>query len=685
MGAALRTSSNKRVQLSNFDLEADRYRQMGPTTEVRFRVSFKTYNLPEAEECCWIPLFTNPTIAEGFPVRKRDNEEQGIEIPLEIMAALGGARHITNYEGGLVLKGFSAMFVPVKKYEDSVQWHLISDKQGNRVFYRELKSLTSNRALLVDVTPDFVRGARTFLGWWKAAETHLGTQEAAYGSIDWSPAKKVDRPIRFSGAEIGFQWMVTGKLNFSMGAKDGNFHFSRERPFRQLLKCARDTPITLYDLQDRRAWLVPALDVMLHIVHTRHHQSPYRVGNRKVELPTAAPQGGCSVEDAILENQNLAVEKASRSGDKDYSFSDRDYSFKDAIIDVWSQIERLMEKEDLMEGACGSTLHGTTRNKLHGWEFMSLVHEKNYRQKETIIEKSNGGWVDLIDDIDTLVLMGTGFGDLIRPVSDVDKLCHKWRSLPEGKDYLAAGVPIMEVLYAEAGSRTSRKHLSTNHLQWHRGSTLFEYCINPDLDHCECDRTQQIYHDSHFKTLGKVRPPDQKLEVKGCVIFGRAHHAFKPAKTVINRENSVYNLPNIPLESLELSKPTPPSEEPTLSSSACELRFPTPAVNENPGSTLRESPGAPPPTINSISSVLEATAKWKREMPQPPKPPEMHKFENDRNTIKRDSTSCRARIPYYGGDISRAYGSYSMISKTQEFRPTETGSDSNDGYGPSIK
>ena len=458
-------------------------------------------------------------------MRRRDNDEQGLEIPLEIMAGLGGARHVTEYEDGLVLKGFSALFVPVKRHNDSVQWHLIFEKQGNRLSYRKLKGLSIKRAMLDDVTHDFVRRARAFLGWWKAADTHLGTRDAAYGSIDWSPAKRINRSIKFSGAEIGFQWMVTGNLGFTMGAKDGNFHFSQDRPFRRLINCATDTPVTLYDSQDRRAWLVPALDVMLHIVHTRHHRSPYRIGSRKVELPTAAPQEGCRAEDAILENQKLTVDETG-------SPRDRDYSFKDAIIDVWSQMERLMEREDLVERASGPTFHGTTQSKLHGWEFMSLVQEKNYRQKEAIIEKSSGGWIDLIDDIDTLVLMGTGFGDVISPASEINRLCRRWRSLPKGKDYLAAGVPIMEVLYAEAGSRTSRKHLSTNQLLWHRGSTLFECCTNPDLDQCECDRTQQIYPESHFETLGKVRPPEQKLEDRGCVIFGRAHHAFKLGKTV---------------------------------------------------------------------------------------------------------------------------------------------------------
>ena len=132
-------------------------------------------------------------------------------------------------------------------------------------------------------------------------------------------------------------------------------------------------------------------------------------------------------------------------------------------------------------------------------------------------------------------------------MSDLSNLCRSWRTLPKGKDYLAAGVPIMELLYSEAGSRLSRKHLSTTHLQWHRRSILFEQCGDTGPDRCACDRTQQIYHDSLLRTFGQVRPPG-KLEENGCVIFGQVHHSLKPTKTVPLRKNAIHMLPNTSIQ-----------------------------------------------------------------------------------------------------------------------------------------
>ena len=89
MGAALRVSNYQRIQYSTFDLEHDHAHS--------FVVKFKELALPEWEQSCWLSLFRNPLIARGFPVPQRHNGEQGLEIPLQIMSALGGARHVTEF------------------------------------------------------------------------------------------------------------------------------------------------------------------------------------------------------------------------------------------------------------------------------------------------------------------------------------------------------------------------------------------------------------------------------------------------------------------------------------------------------------------------------------------------------------------------------------------------------------
>lgn len=260
----------------------------------------------------------------------------------------------------------------------------------------------------------------------------------------------------------------------------------------------------------------------------------------------------------------------------------------------------MMEKEDSIEESSGLALHGTMQSKLCGWEFMSLVHEKNFRRKEVNIAKTSGGWVDLINDIDGLVLFANGFREIIRPTSDIDNLCRRWKSLPTEKDYLAAGVPLLELLYSEAGSRLSRKHLSSNRLQWNRGPTLFERCRDTPSLRCECDRTQQIYHDSLYKTFGRVTPPGI-LQPNGCVVFGQAHHPFKPPKTIAVRHNAVHMLPNTSIHNGENTKQISTKNNSLLSLSPPASVSPEREVN---GYAI-QSPKKPPSPLSLSDDLAE--------------------------------------------------------------------------------
>ena len=605
MGTALRTSADGRVQYCEPKIAGGSKAKGGEP--IVLNITFDMSTPGKQDQSCWLSLFANPVIARGFPVPERENGERGLEVPLEMMAALGGARHVTDFEGGLILKGHSAMFIPVKRHHQSIQWHMIRRSDEHRILYREVRDECPNRTLLEEVDHESLRNTRAFLGWWKSAETHLGTADAAYTSIDWSPACDARRPTRCSGGNIGFSHVITGQLSFVPGVKDGRLHFSQKGPFQRIVRCAANTPVVLYDQADRRAWFVPGLDLMLHIVQTRHHLSPYKVDGKTVGLTPVSPGKG---RGAAMEA--VAANKSRQLYERDVA-AEKSYHYQDAILDIWSQIELLMEKKDSIDAGTGLALHGTMQDKVHGWEYMSLVHERNYRQKEATVRKSSGGWVDLINDIDALVLFATGLDEIIRPVCDLSNLCHHWKTLPKGKDFLAASIPMLELLYSEAGSRLSRKHLSTSHLQWHRGWTLFEECNDMALNRCRCDRTQQIYHDSLFKTFGHVRPPGI-LKENGCVIFGQAHHPFRPRQVFPTRQNTVYMLPNTPIQDGGTIRQSPINDYCLLSPSHPAAVLPEPdEVNDFEAQDRKRAPSLPRFTKDLVDNN-NAALKRRRKM-----------------------------------------------------------------------
>ena len=600
MAAALRTSSNGCVEYSEPRfLEIQRSDGDKPAS---FKLCFDSLSLLEEERSCWHPLFANPVIARHFPTAERRNDEVGLEIPLEMMAALGGARHAVDFEGGLVLKGYSTLFVPVRRHQESVQWHLIRARGEDRISYRVASEQCPNRALLKDLSHETLRTTRAYLGWWKEAETHLGTADVDYEGIDWSKAKEASPSPRLTGGSFGISRIISAQVNFVLGAKDGSFHYSQQEPFQKTVDRAENLPVLLYDQKDRRAWLVSALPVILHIIQLRNHTKPFFVGGKKVELSPLDPsRQGHAAREAVNRNKMLKLSDSESNEEKNYCF-------RDAILDTWSILDRLMEREATMQAIPGMTIQATWQSIMYGWEFRAVADEERHlKQKTQVLEKTAGRWYDLVKDVDAVVLFASGLGDIIKPRTDLGGLCRKWRSLPKDKDYLAVCVPMLETFYAKAGHRQDHQYLTSAKLEWHRGSMLFEKCPSAASSCYECNRLQQVYHDS-YKTIGHVLPPG-KLEANGCVVFGKLHHPFKPPKTGSLRENAIHSLPNISIQNGDGTRHISTKNDGLVSPSPPASALTEP--EEINGNVIRSPRGqpSPPKTSDDLAPVNGVASK----------------------------------------------------------------------------
>lgn len=505
----------------------------------QFELLFEVLPLGKDEESCWHPLFSNAVIAKDFPIADR-GPETGLEISIPLMAALAGVRHAVEFEGGLLLKGHSSMFVPVKRHGDSVQWHYIENDCEDRLSYWEVENRCPGRVKLNEVNYNSLYNSRAFVGWWPQTETRLGTADVNYDNIDWSATKEVGRSVLFTGGTLGFQQIITGELNFALGPKDGKLHVERKGPYQKIVRCAAKTPVVLYDTDDKRAWLVPASAVILHIAKTRHHREPYLDNDKVVEFPLADTR--LSSHDAA--EWTLLRSASARISSQENS-SKEEYCLRDLVRDIWSLLEVLLDRNVKRERSSKPEVRTTMRYFLQGWEYMDLVEEISpFRQKQTIISKSNGGWTELVHDIDAITLFASGFGNIIRPTEEnTGGLCHKWKQMPKEKDYLAVSVPLLNQLFERAGSRLTRKHLTSTHLRWHCNPKLWDKCEHKQSFDCNCDRLQLIVHDS-ITTFGTISAPGP-LEQNGAVVFGQAEHALKLTSELLKpNSKDLYSLPN---------------------------------------------------------------------------------------------------------------------------------------------
>ncbi|KAF2972247.1 hypothetical protein GQX73_g1229 [Xylaria multiplex] len=500
-------------------------------TGLLFKVERNFAPLQPIEDPCWIPLFSNAVLAWGFPIPERLGET-GLEISIDLMAAIAGVRHAVEYDGGVVMKGFSSMLIPLKrnKETDTVQWHLVSSHdEETRLSYREGVAMApcSDRALLAEVDLQSPRTTRGILGWCNAAETVLGREDLNYENIDYSTTQEATRHFTIQSAGLGFQQFGAGQIEFTLGPKDGTCHFQRQGPYRMIVDAADKTPIALFDTGERRGWLVPASGVLLHIAQHRCWLNSYSSTGR------VAFKRGDSFRQGLLENESMAL------------FGDEKYKFKDMITDIWSILEFLLDQRVSASKSPGLVVKSPFQDVLQGYEFKAIVESRSpLKTKQCVIEKTSGGWASLVRDIDALVLFADGFEDLIRPVQGIQGLCHMWKTVPKHKDYLATTVEMLNDLYDVAGCRLSKEYLTSSRLQWHRGdSVIFEACYKINSWQCKCCRLQQIVPKASIR---QVIPPGE-LKNEGGVIFGQPgsllnnHRGPSPFAT---KGTSIYSQPN---------------------------------------------------------------------------------------------------------------------------------------------
>ncbi|OAK96971.1 hypothetical protein IQ06DRAFT_229459 [Phaeosphaeriaceae sp. SRC1lsM3a] len=433
------------------------------TNPTELEILFRHARIHPTERACWMPLFDGVVIAAGFPVAKR-GDELGLEISVDLLAALTGAQHVVDYRDSAMMKGYSHLFVPVKKRPESVQWHMIvSPDAGRWVKYEDSATLIASGGSIAKVSIAEATSSRAFVGWCSNVESRLGSEAATYDNVDYSQAEEAtDAGLRCLGGSLGFQQMGIAQVDVRFGAKDGKCHFQRKGTFRSVAQAAESTLVTLYDTGEKRAWLVPASQVILHVIQYRQKLALYSTEKLDTHI-----ESNVSGMDVLIKNRSIRLSH------------DEEHSFQDETLIIWSILDWLLEQNVARyQRTEGISIETSWRDHLFGFEFKAIVQNRTpLRLKRTELMKTNGGWPVLVQEVDSLVLFADGFGDVLVPSAQGHiGLCRRWERVPRDRDFLSTTGNILLQLYDEAGSRLNRLHLtSKSKLRWHQGSSqLFE-------------------------------------------------------------------------------------------------------------------------------------------------------------------------------------------------------------------
>lgn len=126
---------------------------------------------------CWRQLFQGAVVVSSHPILRRpDPTYVGLEAALEVMAELGNASFLTEYESIPVLKGFSTFFVATKISEKAIQWHFVRGDPKDYTPYTEITAHATKKFRLKRQARKrtFDETARHFIGWASAINSLPG-------------------------------------------------------------------------------------------------------------------------------------------------------------------------------------------------------------------------------------------------------------------------------------------------------------------------------------------------------------------------------------------------------------------------------------------------------------------------------------------------------------------------------
>jgi hypothetical protein len=295
------------------------------------------------------------------------------------------------------------------------------------------------------------------------------------------------------------------------------------------------------------------------------------------------------------------------------------YLFEDLVEEFYECLEKLIDFQNKAAGHNGVRIKATLREHLEGWDFTDIAHGHDAHPRVATLNVKGWGWVNFVRSINAIVLLGRGFGDLIRPRTPSD-ICSNWQTLPSGHSYLAATVSDLNNITKLHGNRWIKPPQLVQGLVWHSPIAPFTTC--------PCQASSKISQSN--KTTSRHACPVQVLSPPGfrkaetfasvsalpnesAVIFGhniswKYKWRNNGADDELDKDNSLDN--DVPLV-LQTSN--------ALSASMSTASRPSDQATNSPGIELSKL-STPPTSVSTISNgdtVSPVSSPISSSAPQP--------------------------------------------------------------------
>ncbi|OAR00420.1 hypothetical protein LLEC1_05098 [Akanthomyces lecanii] len=485
---------------------------------------------------CWQNMFQGAVLASGFPTSGRAIKGLGLEMPLNMMAELGGSQRVTKWNDKIFIKGFSTMLVAIKSVGNILVWHYLYSQPGTRISYMDCTQPVES------VNMARLRSFRHVIGWCSSSMYCVGSPDANY-NIRNSYLPRPSAGLLLDKLSITMGSTITGGATFTPSRKELPPHLTRNGTIPKLRWLSKKY-VVFWDEEAKRGWVANGTSALLHIVRAslKHYEnddfsahfmfkeeamnnlphSPYKHNTATGVLIDQGNQGLAIYPNSIMQRRETSTNSGSSTSTPTSDY----FLFGDLTNQHLDALEQMMDLHSHSAGRDGINLKPRLRKHLEGWDFADLAKDYDPMPRVATIPTLGYGWVDFVRSIGAITLFGGGFGELLKPASHAG-VCDRWSRLPP-KDYLlAASVADLTAIMEQHGNTHAEPRELTRSVLWHSPADTCAACPcklpqaagRSSATACHVSPVQVLLPSSSH---GRALPASgqRRLDPEGAVVFG---------------------------------------------------------------------------------------------------------------------------------------------------------------------
>lgn len=341
-----------------------------------------------------------------------------------------------------------------------------------------------------------------------------GSHTARY-DIGWSALCEPSGGYALEKIQISGGKYVTAGLTFSRGKRERPSHTPNQNgDYIGRLKTISGRLFVIYDVQHRRAWLLNAINVLLHLTRAYMTQDfkRYRPKDSTPELRVRGNQilgsiGSMEAYNILSDRENMQTRLHAKDGSAPNDDNDQStayYCLSDLVIDLLSVLEQILshQADKRMDKSVGHRIQLSPAKNIEGFDFMDIATKSDLlNARATTLQPGGVEWSRFIRAVDAPVLFGNNFGDMLEPVcEDNSDQCTKcfWNcACPVGFDTLAVPISELSELAKRRGEKLGSSWRLIEDFYLDIPDYLFRRCSSETCENHAQPRIQRLHREVH--------------------------------------------------------------------------------------------------------------------------------------------------------------------------------------------